>query len=100
MSWYECPKCGRELNEDQAVNARCKRCGDVVVRVRGKVCPVNLNTATKLELIRIAGFGEKAASNVVAARTRGRKFNAVSDLLKIGGIGKLTLEKVREKVTV
>ena len=101
MSWYECPKCGRELTSEQAYEARCKRCGDVVVRVRGKNPdgPVNLNTGTALELQRIAGFGAKAAAGVVLYRER-RKFTDVSELLKVRAIGKTTYEKVKDNVCV
>ena len=101
MSWYECPKCGRELTEEQAYYARCKRCGDVVVRVRGKNPdgPVNLNTGTALEFQRIAGFGRKAAECIVLYRNS-KKFTDVSDLLKVRAVGKKTYEKVKDKVCV
>ena len=64
MRWYECPKCGRELDEDQAYHGRCKKCGDVVVKVCGKTATANLNTATVLELIRIGDFGKKTLEKV------------------------------------
>lgn len=102
MSWYECPKCGRELTEEQAYYGRCKHCGDVVVRVRGwnMEGPVDLNKATALELQRIAGFGKGAAENVVRVQKSGRKFVAVEELLKIRGVGKKTYEKVKDRVFV
>lgn len=101
MSWYECPKCGRELTSEQAREGRCKHCGDVCVRVRGKNPdgPVNLNTATILELQRIAGFGEKTARCIARVRND-RKFADVSQLLKVRGVGKKTFEKIKEKVFV
>lgn len=101
MSWYECPKCGRELTEDQAYEGRCKRCGNVVVKVCGKTPdkPVNLNTGTKLELIRIAGFGIKTAEYVLCYR-RDRKFTSVDDLRKVRGIGDKSFEKLKDRVCV
>ena len=101
MSWYECPKCGRELTSEQAYACFCKRCGDVVVKLCGKNPdgPVNLNTATVLELQRIAGFGRKAAECVVLYR-KTRKFTEVSDLLKVRAIGKVTYEKLKDRVFV
>jgi competence protein ComEA len=101
MSWYECPKCGRELTSEQACEGRCKRCGDVCVRIRGKnpTGPLDLNKATALELQRIVGLGEKSARYVVLYRGN-HKFTEVSQLLKIRGIGKKMFEKIKENVTV
>lgn len=101
MSWYECPNCGRELTEEQAYEGCCKRCGPVAVRLCGKHpdLPVNLNTATALELQRIAGFGKKTAECVVLRR-ESKKFEDVSELRKVRGVGKTTYEKVKDKVCV
>lgn len=101
MSWYECPKCGRELTEEQACDGKCRQCGDVVVRLRGKTPdePVDLNKATKLELIRIAGFGEKTARYVMAYRSA-KKFLSVEELLKVRAVGEKTYEKVRGRLYV
>jgi competence ComEA-like helix-hairpin-helix protein len=95
MSWYECPKCGRELTENQAFAGRCKKCGDIVVKVCGKTPekPLDLNRATALELQRIAGFGARTAAYIVNYR-RGRKFTSVSDLRNVRGVGDKTYEKV------
>lgn len=99
MSWYECPKCGRELTEEQACNGKCRQCGDVVVRLRGKTSELDLNKATKLELIRIAGFGARTAQYVQAYRSS-RKFTSVEELLKVRSVGEKTYEKVRDRLYV
>lgn len=101
MSWYECPKCGRELTSDQAYAGFCKHCGDVVVKLCGKNPdgPLNLNKATVLELQRIVGFGRKAAECIVATRNS-KKFTDVADILKVRAIGKKTYEKVKDRLCV
>ena len=101
MSWYECPKCWRELTVQQACDAYCKHCGDVVPRVRGRNpdAPVNLNTATKLELQRLAGFGETAALSIVRSREN-KKFTSIEQVLKCRAVGKKTFEKVRDRICV
>lgn len=101
MSWYECPKCGRELTEDRAFSGKCRKCGDVVVKVCGKTPdkPLDLNQATALELQRIAGFGARTASYVVQYR-RAHKFTSVADLRDVRGVGELTYEKVRDRLFV
>ncbi|MBQ26648.1 MAG: competence protein ComEA [Nitrospiraceae bacterium] len=61
---------------------------------------VNINTATVEELKPITGIGKVHAERIVEYRENERLFNAVDDLLNVKGIGKETLEKFREHVTV
>ncbi len=61
--------------------------------------PVFLNTATVDDLRRLPGVGEKKASAIVALRTRlGGRLHAVEDLLKVKGIGRTTLRRLRPLV--
>lgn len=96
MSWYECPKCGRRLFNAEVYESKCRNCGDVVIQLRGAKITVNLNTATKLELQRIAGFGPKTAEKVI----QHRPFNDVAELQRISGIGKVIYDKVKYRVYV
>ena len=61
---------------------------------------VNLNTATESELQTISGIGAKKAADILAYRTANGGFHSVDDLLKVSGIGKKSLEKIRDHVTV
>jgi competence ComEA-like helix-hairpin-helix protein len=61
--------------------------------------PVFLNTATIEDLRRLPGIGEKRATAIVALRTRlGGRFRAVEDLLKVKGIGRTALKRLRPLV--
>lgn len=61
--------------------------------------PVFLNTATTEDLRRLPGIGEKRATSIVALRTRlGGRFHAVEDLLKVKGIGRTSLKRLRPLV--
>jgi competence protein ComEA len=61
--------------------------------------PVILNTANIDDLRRLPGVGEKRATAIVALRTRlGGRFHAVEDLLKVKGIGRATLRRLRPLV--
>ncbi|HEY1693471.1 MAG TPA: helix-hairpin-helix domain-containing protein [Polyangiaceae bacterium] len=61
--------------------------------------PVFLNTANVDDLRRLPGVGEKRANAIVALRTRlGGRFHAVEDLLKVKGIGRATLRRLRPLV--
>ena len=61
--------------------------------------PVILNTATADDLRRLPGIGEKRAEAILALRVRlGGRFRAVEDLLKVKGIGRTTLRRLRPLV--
>ena len=61
--------------------------------------PVILNTATVDDLRRLPGIGEKRATSIVALRTRlGGRFHVIEDLLKVKGIGRATLRRLRPLV--
>ncbi len=61
--------------------------------------PVILNTATVDDLRRLPGIGEKRATAAIALRTRlGGRFHAIEDLLKVKGVGRTTLRRLRPLV--
>jgi len=61
--------------------------------------PVILNTANVDDLRRLPGIGEKRANAIVALRSRlGGRFRAIEDLLKVKGIGRATLRRLRPLV--
>ena len=62
--------------------------------------PVNVNTAAATQLVRLPGIGKTTADRIIAYRTEHGPFKTVDDLVKVKGIGKKTLEKLREMVTV
>jgi len=60
--------------------------------------PVLLNTATIDDLRRLPGVGPKRADAIVALRSRLGRFRAIEDLLKVKGIGRATLRRLRPLV--
>ena len=61
--------------------------------------PVILTTATVDDLRRLPGIGEKRATAALAVRTRlGGRFHAIEDLLKVKGVGRATLRRLRPLV--
>jgi competence protein ComEA len=61
--------------------------------------PVILNTATVDDLRRLPGIGEKRANAILVLRSRlGGHFRAIEDLLKVKGIGRATLRRLRPLV--
>jgi competence protein ComEA len=60
--------------------------------------PVILNTAAADDLRRLPGIGQKRADAILALRTRLGRFRAIEDLLKVKGIGRATLKRLRPLV--
>ena len=48
---------------------------------------VNINTATRAELTRLPGVGEKLAERMIEYRKEHGRFRAVEELLEVNGIG-------------
>ena len=57
---------------------------------------ININSASSAELALLNGIGTKTAELIIA----GRPYRKVDDLLNVQGIGKNTLAKFRDKVTL
>jgi len=61
---------------------------------------VNINAASATELEALPGVGEVIAQRIVDYRTANGPFGSVDDLLDVSGIGEVTLEDIRDLVTV
>jgi comEA protein len=62
--------------------------------------PVNINTATKQELMLLPGIGEAYAERIIIYREDNGPFTSIDELEKVKGIGKKKLELVRPHVTI
>jgi competence protein ComEA len=60
--------------------------------------PVILNTAAPEDLRRLPGIGQKRADAILALRIHLGRFRAIEDLLKVKGIGRATLKRLRPLV--
>lgn len=65
-----------------------------------EVAKVNINAATAKELQGLPGIGQVMAERIVAYRTEKGKFKSTDDLLKVKGVGKKSLEKIRELISI
>jgi competence protein ComEA len=60
--------------------------------------PVYLNAATLSDLRRLPGVGAKRAEAILALRTKLGHFRQIEDLLKVKGVGRSSLKKLRPLV--
>lgn len=61
---------------------------------------VNINTATREELVTLKGIGEQRAQDIIDYRTKNGPFKSVDDLEKVPGIGPGIMKQIRSNVTV
>lgn len=57
--------------------------------------PVFLNQATSEDLRRLPGIGEKRALAILQTRSKLGRFKQIEDLLRVKGIGRATLKRLR-----
>ena len=61
---------------------------------------ININTATKEQLMLLPGIGEEYADRIMIYRDDNGPFTSVDDLVHVKGIGKKTLERLRPYIMV
>lgn len=61
---------------------------------------VNINTASKEELLTISGIGESKAESIIKYREENGNFKAIDDIKNVSGIGDSLFEKIKEFITV
>ncbi len=66
----------------------------------GTTALININQATLKELTSLPGIGKKRANDIIAYREKNGKFTNIEDLKKVDGIGKDTLEKIKDHIVL
>lgn len=61
---------------------------------------ININTADKKALCELPGIGNETAERIIEYREQRGGFSDVSELLRVSGIGKSKLEKIKDRVKV
>lgn len=61
---------------------------------------INLNTASKEQLMQLTGIGDKKADEIIAYRQQNGNFKTIDDLKNVSGIGDKTFEKISSQITV
>lgn len=94
---------GKKAASGNAANAHGKNAADKrggsKSDAQGSAGRVHINSASASELQSLPGVGPALAQRIIAERSRGR-FASAEDLLRVSGIGKAKLEKMRAYVEV
>lgn len=61
---------------------------------------VNLNTATKEELMTLTGIGEAKAAEILRYRQERGGFQSIEDIMNISGIKEASFQKIKDDITV
>ena len=61
---------------------------------------INLNTATKEELMTLDGIGEVTAEKILEYRDKKNGFLTIDELTEVDGIGEGKLEKIKNRLTI
>ena len=69
-------------------------------QMSGSSSLVNLNTATKEELMTLKGIGEAKAEDIIRYREKSGGFKKIEDIMKISGIKEAGFQKIKDNITV
>ena len=61
---------------------------------------ININTATKEELMTISGIGEAKAEDIIKYRESNGNFKSIDEIKNVSGIGDSLFEKIKDYITV
>lgn len=65
-----------------------------------KTSIININTATKEELMSLTGIGESTANKIISYREENGKFNKIEDIKNVPGIGDAKFEAIKDDIKV
>jgi competence protein ComEA len=61
---------------------------------------ININTATKSQLVSLPGIGDVKAQAIIDYRTKNGNFKRIEDIVNVSGIGEKTFESLKDLITV
>lgn len=61
---------------------------------------ININTATKSELMSLDGIGEKIAEEIISYRKNNNGFKTIDEIKNVNRIGNTVFNKIKDKITV
>ncbi len=65
-----------------------------------ELAKVDINTATKEQLMSLTGVGESYADRIIEHREKNGRFQKPEDIMQVKGIGEKTFETNRDRIVV
>lgn len=69
-------------------------------KVTAKDPKININTATKQQLMRLPGVGEATADKIISYRDNNGGFSDIIDIMKVSGIGTAKYENMKDLIEI
>lgn len=66
----------------------------------GEQAKVNINTASREELMTLTGIGEARAEDIIRYREEHGGFKKIEDIMKVSGIKEAAFQKIKDSITV
>ena len=92
---YDISNCLNNSNSEIVVGKEDSNLDD-----KNEVRLININTASKSELMTLNGIGESKANDIISYRTTNGNFKNISDIKNVSGIGDSVFEKIKDYITV
>ena len=107
-SYEEVKEFGKTKEKEKQVLMECKN--NEIYSLENNACievkdstsnsgKININTATKEELMTLPGIGEAKANDIIKYRETNGPFNSIDELTKVSGIGESIVANIKENIT-
>ena len=94
-----CPKEVKTTNKTTTIINTTKPLITTTVPITTKLAVININQATKEELMTLNGIGEKTAEKIIEYRLE-NPFLIIEDIMNVKGVGELVFAKIKSFITV
>lgn len=89
-----------QVTEEAWLRRAAGNTGNGSVQAESSTARVNINTASKEELMTLKGIGASRADDIIRYREETGSFSAIEDIMKVPGIKNAAFQKIKENITV
>lgn len=94
------PKKGEEIDKNRVSYDNKESLLNEGTQLLGATDCININTASKEELMTLSGIGEAKANEIINYRTTVHLFQSIDQITEVSGIGDKTFEKIKQSITI